>query len=212
MTELKTEEEQIEAFKTWWKKNGTSLIIVIAVAVAAYLGFQAWQKNQANHLEEASVLFQSMSAAAADLTDEKKAQTLSFISNQLITDYDDTGYATFAYLYQAKAAVVTKDYDAALVALKAAKDSTDDVSLKAIADLRIAKLLFVQNKLDEALAQLELVTLTEYDGQKYETQGDILLAQNKQDDARIAYKKASEAKGSTPTPLLNIKIQDLVEN
>lgn len=214
MAELKTEEEQIEAFKAWWKKNGTSLVIAVVVGVAGYFGFQAWQKSQAEHLTEASVLFQSMSEAALDLTDPNNVKSASFIADQLISDFDDTGYATFAHLYKAKMSVVAEDYPAALSALEAAKESTKDEPFKAVADLRAAQVLLAMGETDKALAQLDMVELPEFVGQKYEIKGDILVAQGNKSEARIAYQTASDALANSqvPTPLLTIKLQDLAEN
>lgn len=213
MSELKTEEEQIEAFKTWWKKNGTSLVLAVSVGVAGYFGFQAWQQNQENHLAEASSLFESMSQAATDLSEEKNLKTVSFIADQLVNDFDDTGYATFAHLFQAKVDVVAEDYDAAIDTLNEAKASTDDVTLKAISDLRISKVLVHQGKLDKALTQLAMINLTEFDSLKLELKGDVLLAQGKTEEARASYQAALSAQ--TPqaqNPLLDIKLQDLVES
>jgi predicted negative regulator of RcsB-dependent stress response len=213
VSELKTEEEQIEAFKTWWKKNGTSLVLAVSVGVAGYFGFQAWQQNQENHLAEASSLFESMSQAATDLSEEKNLKTVSFIADQLVNDFDDTGYATFAHLFQAKVDVVAEDYDAAIDTLNEAKASTDDVTLKAISDLRISKVLVHQGELDKALTQLAMINLTEFDSLKLELKGDVLLAQGKTEEARASYQAALSAQ--TPqaqNPLLDIKLQDLVES
>lgn len=213
MSELKTEEEQIEAFKTWWKKNGTSLVLAVSVGVAGYFGFQAWQQNQENHLAEASSLFESMSQAATDLSEEKNLKTVSFIADQLVNDFDDTGYATFAHLFQAKVDVVAEDYDAAIDTLNEAKASTDDVTLKAISDLRISKVLVHQGELDKALTQLAMINLTEFDSLKLELKGDVLLAQGKTEEARASYQAALSAQApQAQNPLLDIKLQDLVES
>ncbi|WP_350668795.1 tetratricopeptide repeat protein, partial [Pseudoalteromonas sp. 69-MNA-CIBAN-0232] len=59
MAELKTEEEQIEAFKAWWKKNGVMLIVAVAIAAGGYFGWQAWKNGQANYTSEASALYQN---------------------------------------------------------------------------------------------------------------------------------------------------------
>lgn len=213
MSELKTEEEQIEAFKTWWKKNGTSLVLAVSVGVAGYFGIQAWQQNQENHLVEASSLFESMSQAATDLTDEKNLKTVSFIADQLVNDFDDTGYATYAHLFQAKVDVIAEDFDAAIDTLNEAKASTEDVALKAIADLRISKVLVHQGELDKALSQLAMVSLSEFDSLKLELKGDVLLAQGKAGEARAAYQAARDAQTQqAQNPLLDIKLQDLVES
>ena len=75
MAELKTEEEQIEAFKAWWKKNGVMLIVAVAVAASSYFGWQAWKNSQANYTSEASALYQNLVQAAADLSDENNQKT-----------------------------------------------------------------------------------------------------------------------------------------
>ena len=213
MTELKTEEEQIEAFKTWWKKNGTSLVLAVSLGVAGYFGFQAWQQNQENHLAEASSLFESMSQAATDLSQDENLKTVSFIADQLVNDFDDTGYATFANLLQAKVDVIGEDYDAAIARLNEAKESTDDVTLKAISDLRISKVLVHQGELDKAITQLANISLTEFDSLKLELKGDVLLAQGKEKEARDAYQAARTAMSSqAQNPLLDIKLEDLVES
>lgn len=213
MTELKTEEEQIEAFKTWWKKNGTSLVLAVSLGVAGYFGFQAWQQNQENHLAEASSLFESMSQAATDLSQDENLKTVSFIADQLVNDFDDTGYATFAHLLQAKVDVIGEDFDGAIARLNEAKESTDDVTLKAISDLRISKVLVHQGELDKALTQLANISLTEFDSLKLELKGDVLLAQGKEKEARDAYQAARTAMSSqAQNPLLDIKLEDLVES
>ncbi|GAB3485322.1 YfgM family protein [Marinomonas epiphytica] len=212
MSELKTEEEQIEAFKTWWKKNGTALIITVAVAVGGYFGFQAWQTSKANHVAEASDLYQNMVQASADLTNEDNQKTVSFIAQQLNDDYSDTGYAMFAKLFVARLDAEQGNYDQAVGALKEAAAQTEDESFRAIAQLRIAQLLLQQEKFSESLAQLETVTASEFVAQKQELMGDIYLQQGKRDQAREAYQTAKNALvGGTNHPLLEIKLQDLVK-
>ena len=212
MSELKTEEEQIEAFKEWWKKNGTVLIIAIAVCVGGYFGWQAWQKSQADHLSEASALYQNMIEAAADLSKEDNQKTVSFIAKQLTDDYADTGYAMFGQLFSARLDAQKGNYDDAIADLKTAISQTEDASFIAIANLRITKLQIQQENYSAALATLEQVTSAEFLAQRQELVGDILLKQGKRDEARVAYQKASEALGANVKhPLLDIKLKDLVK-
>ena len=49
MAELRTEEEQVQAIKDWWKNNGSSLLIGIGAALAIVFGWQAWQNHQATN-------------------------------------------------------------------------------------------------------------------------------------------------------------------
>lgn len=212
MSELKTEEEQIEAFKEWWKKYGTIAIVVLAVCVGGYFGWQAWQRSQANHISEASALYQNMIDAASDLSKENNQKTVAFIANQLTTDYSDTGYAMFGKLFSARLDAQKGNYDAALKDLDDAIKLTKDPSFIAIANLRAARLLIQKTDYTGALARLNKVTAAEFLAQRQELTGDVYLQQGKRDEARLAYQKASEALGtSVKHPLLDIKLKDLVK-
>lgn len=212
MSEVKTEEEQIEAFKAWWKKNGTSLVLAVAVGVGGYFGFQAWQTSQANHLAEASSLYQNLTEAASDLDKEENQKTVRFIAQQLADDFDDTGYAMFSQLFVARIDAQAGNYDAAVNALSNVVEQSEDASFDAVANIRIARLQAEQEQYDAALATLNAVQQSEFAGQVEELRGDILLAQGKRDEAREAYESASAAMGEgAQHPLLEIKLKDLVK-
>lgn len=212
MSELKTEEEQIEAFKTWWKKNGLALVVAAAVSVGGYFGWQAWKTSQANHISEASALYQSLVQASADLSDESNQQTVTFMANQLSEDYGDTGYAMFGQLFVARVKAENGQYDEAIAALDSAIEKTTDASFVAIANLRVARLLLQKDEYSAAMARVEQVTASEFVVQKQELMGDIFIQQGKREEARIAYEQASKALGAGVNhPLLEIKLKDLVK-
>lgn len=212
MSELKTEEEQIEAFKSWWKKNGLMTVAAVAIAVGGYFGWQAWKTSQANYTSEASALYQNLVQAAADLSDENNQKTVTFIAKQLSEDYGDTGYAMFGQLFLARVDAEKGQYDQAITALENAIGKTEDASFIAIADLRIAQLMLQKDDFSGALARAEKVTEQEFDAQKQELIGDIYIQQGKRDEARLAYQKASDALGvGVNHPLLDIKLKDLVK-
>lgn len=212
MSELKTEEEQIEAFKSWWKKNGVILLVAVALAVGGYFGWQAWKTSQANYTSEASALYQNLIQASADLSDEENQKTVTFIAKQLVDDYGDTGYAMFGQLFLARVDAENGQYDAAINALDTAIAKTKDVSFIAIANLRVARLLLQKEDYAGAMARAEQVTAEEFAAQQQELMGDILISQGKRDDARVAYMKANEALGvGVNHPLLDIKLKDLVK-
>ena len=48
MEQYRTEEEQVEALRRWWNENGKSTVAVIVIALAAGLGWQAWQRESGN--------------------------------------------------------------------------------------------------------------------------------------------------------------------
>ncbi|MBR7888263.1 tetratricopeptide repeat protein [Marinomonas sp. A79] len=212
MSDLKTEEEQIEAFKAWWKKNGVMLVIAIALGLGGYFGFQAWKASQENYTSEASSLYQNLVQAAADLSDEDNQQTVTFIANQLSEDYGDTGYAMFAQLFLARVDAEQGNFDGAIDALDSAIAKTDDVTFVSIANLRVARLMLQKEAYDNAMSRVEKVSADEFTVQKQELIGDVLLSQGDRDGARVAYEKASQALGAGVShPLLEIKLKDLVK-
>lgn len=212
MSELKTEEEQIEAFKSWWKKNGIMLVIAVALGLGGYFGFQAWKTSQENYTSEASSLYQNLVQAAADLSDEDNQQTVSFIANQLSEEYGDTGYAMFAQLFLARVDAEKGNFDGAISALDNAIAKTDDVTFVSIANLRVARLMLQKEAYTDAMSRIEKVATDEFLVQKQELIGDILLAQGDRDGARVAYEKANQAlSAGVNHPLLDIKLKDLVK-
>ena len=49
-----SEEEQIEAFKRWWQRYGTTTVASVALASAMYLGWNLYQQHRADVAAEAS--------------------------------------------------------------------------------------------------------------------------------------------------------------
>ena len=60
MAELRTEEEQVEALKSWWKENGKSLIMGVVIAVAAVFGWRGWNQYQDDFAANASAMYESI--------------------------------------------------------------------------------------------------------------------------------------------------------
>ena len=58
-----SEQEQIEAIKSWWRRHGSTLLITLALLLAAYWGWQLWQKQQADSQARAAALYQNMEQA-----------------------------------------------------------------------------------------------------------------------------------------------------
>ena len=64
--ELKTDDERSEELKAWWRENGTSVAVGVAVAVAGVFGFQQWKQYNLDQAETASALFQKATTATTD--------------------------------------------------------------------------------------------------------------------------------------------------
>lgn len=215
MVSYSTDEEQVEALKNWWKENGKSTMLSVALAVAAVFSWQGWQKHQQATMEAASAQYQNLlSIGAADfsqLSEEQKA-TVMHLSAQIKADYPGLAYAQFAAFYRAKMAVYNQDLSTAEQELRwvLERAASDEIRLQAL--LRLARVQFADQRLDEALATIPADTAS-YSAAFEELRGDIYLARGEKSAAALAYKKSAEllSQGSvaSPNPLLQLKIQTL---
>ena len=119
MAELRTEEEQVQAIKDWWKKNGSSLLIGIGAALAIVFGWQAWQNHQAQQRTEAANQFANLLNAFSDQADETSGETVAFVAQTLREDYTDSAYAVYGNLILARQQLMQEgNAEAAIDSLK----------------------------------------------------------------------------------------------
>jgi predicted negative regulator of RcsB-dependent stress response len=212
--ELRTEEEQVEAIKNWWNENGKSLIITVVVVLAGYFGWNGYQENQRTQGEAAASIYQQlMSKATKPLSEQTEADKMELetVAAQLKTEYPDSLYAQFAGLYLAKFAIEANDFDAASAELSALVDAKQAGPVMYLAQVRLARVLVQQNKLDEALALVATTPEESFTVQYEETKGDILFAKGELTNARGAYQAARAAAMALGinTQVLQRKIDDL---
>ncbi|WP_439106424.1 YfgM family protein [Congregibacter sp.] len=193
MESYRTEEEQVEALKSWWKENGRSTMVGVVLALGLGFGWQAWQKSQEVAAQSASNLYQQMLQALSI----EEGQGASTVGRQIATELKDSHrgsvYAQFAALHLARLAVNEGLPSLAEQELRwtlAMADVNDDVYQ--IAQLRLARVLADQDKQEEALAMLQGAT-TDFVASYALARGDILLSQGKEADALVAYESALAA-------------------
>ena len=213
MAEMKTEEEQVEALKRWWKENGKSLVLTIAVSIGGVLSWNAYQDHQANQAETASVYFQQLiNSAPEGQLNESQIAEVRYNSELLKTEFEASTYAQFGALMLARVEVQEGNLTAAAAELQWVIEQQGDAEINALATIRLAKLLGAEGQYDKALALL-------VDGDdawqlgRLEVRGDLLVAQGELDAARIAYEKASvlaDTNGAS-NPLLGLKLDNLAQ-
>nr|WP_297458931.1 tetratricopeptide repeat protein [uncultured Halomonas sp.] len=208
MAELRTEEEQLEAFKRWWKENGTSLIVGVVIAIVAVVGWKAWQSYQANQAEAASMRYQQLLSLAAQpsLEGDALAQAQQLIG-EINDENGDTLYADLATLIEARLMVVEDDNAAAIGALETLIKRTQRDYLKGLARLRLARLQLAEGDAEAALASLEAGVPDSLGAQRADTRGDVLLALGREDDAREAYRTAMTLSRETGQPVYGVQLK-----
>jgi predicted negative regulator of RcsB-dependent stress response len=179
------EQEQLDEFKAWWKKNGKMATNLILAALVAYAAWQAYGYFQNNKAVEASELYQALVVTDLTKTAEIKTQ-----SAKLMDSFSGTPYAGRAAVFAAKANFAANDDKSAKSQLEWATKNAKEAAIKAIAGLQLANILFEQKDYDGAQKVLAAINDKGYEGLKASLQGDIYLAQGKTAEAKKAFEAA----------------------
>ncbi|MCV6606024.1 MAG: tetratricopeptide repeat protein [Porticoccaceae bacterium] len=204
-----SEEEQVEALKQWWRRNGRTTIIAVVVGVAAWFGLQQWNQQQQAQRENNSLLHMEVQqlAAASDLSEQQQIDLWNK-SSTLKAQAEGSQYGWYAALMLAKLAFEKGDYDNAASELQYVIDGSEDAGLSAIATLRLARVEVTRGNTEQALALLNARDSGDMAASYAELRGDIHRQQGDQDAARIAYQEAlnDSASGAGDTQLLQLKL------
>jgi len=181
------EEAEVAALKKWWKENWMALAAGLVIGLGAIFGWQGWQRYQAGLAEQAAQIFDDLDKAYA----AKKADEAVRLGETLLKDFRSTPYASAAALRLAAAAVEAGKFDEAGARLSWVVKNSSDAGLRQLAQLRQARVLWAQDKIDEALKLLD-GDAGVYAALYAELRGDILLAKGDRPGAQQAYQKALE--------------------
>ena len=213
MDTYRTEEEQIAAIRKFAGEHGVKVITALVVAIALFFAGQNFKQSQQATKENSSFLYNQLSTAATagmDMTAENKAAFDSAYS-VLMSDYDDTVYASYASLFKAKLDVQAGDLAKAEQSLQWVIDANFNDNLKALAVLRLARVKSANGQREQALALLS-EDPGPFASAYEEAKGDIYLLEGKKAEALSAYKKsqALNAGGmSLSGQMLKMKIESL---
>ena len=177
------EQEQLDELRTWWKMYGnlvTGILVAVALAVAAWQGWNWWQRQQA---AQASAIFSGLQTAAAQ-KDAKRARELA---GELIDKFSTTAYAGMGALLAARTQVDAGDAKNARVQLAWAAENAKDPGLRELARLRLAAVMLDEKAYDEAIKQLAAEPVAGFAPRFAELRGDVFAAQGKTAEARNSY-------------------------
>lgn len=207
---FETEDQQVEAIKKCWKENYKSIMGGVILGVGLLYGGKAWMQQKNLHAEAASMLFESM---MQELNKNKNNMTAADYGAQLLGQYIDTPYAVLAALGMAKIKLEEGDKVAASSHLRWALDNAERTDMQLIARMRLAQVLFSEDKADEALGLLTAVNPGTYTAVYEELKGDIYVKIGQPERARSAYtlSLAKMEQGSRARRYVQIKLDDLGE-
>lgn len=208
-----TEEEQIELLKKWWHENGKAIVMGVVMSLVVFFGWTTWQSHERVRNEAAADLYQQMTMASE--TSDGAGRVVE-LAEQLRKDYPNTVYGVFAALRLAKDAVAANDLARAASLIDWAQNQRPDASLLPLIGLRLAQVQYAQGESDKALASLSKIKQSDtWQATIAELRGDILLSQNKIDEARDSYNVALKAleivNNQEQHAILEIKLSGLVK-
>ncbi|MBQ0719072.1 MAG: tetratricopeptide repeat protein [Gammaproteobacteria bacterium] len=217
MADHLSDEQQLESLQRWWRENGMQLVLVIALTLAGWYGWQQWQGNKQARAEMGSLIYIEMMdiASQAPLSALLDVQREAMVekSQVLKKDYANTQYANYAGLLLAKLAVAEKRLDDAAQELQTVIDNTQGEELSYIARMRLARLEMGRKNYPQALQVLEGDTPPAILASVAELRGDINLFAGDQLAARAAYQSALDAVGSNDQrlrALLELKLNQVL--
>ncbi|MBU2893058.1 tetratricopeptide repeat protein [Colwellia sp. D2M02] len=206
MEVYQTEEQQVEAIKGYWEKNGNTIIAGVILGFAGFIGFNLYQDNK---LEQELAISDSYQA----LIEESEAENADFSANaaEFIKNNSESSYAALTALSLAKEAATHQDWSKVKEQLAIAIEKAPSEGIKAIASLRLARVQVQLEQYTEALATLSAPLPVAFTAAIEEIKGDTYLLQGKKDLARNAYQVAIAADGLANNTNLQMKLDDLAQ-
>ena len=183
------EQEQLDELKAFWKKYGNLITIVLTIALAAFAGWNIYQRWQQNQASQAAALFDEVerNAVAGDLP------KLERVFADMKDKYPNTSFAQQAGLVAARVFFEGAKPDQAKAALTWVAEKSSDNGYQAIAKLRLASVLAESAAYDEALKLLSGSFPAEFSALVSDRTGDIYMLQGKKQEARAEFEKAFKA-------------------
>ena len=200
-----TEEQQVEAIKSWWKANGNTLIIGAVVGLAGLWGWRYYNESVISAQEETSQAYTDMLLQFEAQGEDKGLENISAFA----TDNIDNSYGVLASLLLAKEAVAQKNYELAKTQLVQLQTQNSYEPLNAVINLRLARVQAELGENEAALSTLALITEERFLAKAYQTKGTVYLKQGDQDKARSAFQDAINVSQGRIDPVLQLQFDDL---
>jgi len=208
VAELRTEEEQVDALKRWWKENGISLIAGVAIAAAGVFGWNAWQNYQENQASAASARYQHLiNLTAGSQIDDASLSEARELVIEIVDNHGKTLYADLARLIDARLAVAQGDPADARAALETVIDVSGRDYVKGLARLRLARLQVADGDAEAALATLDAGVPDALAAQLAEVRGDAYYTLGRDSEASVAWREALDLAEARDQPLYGVQLK-----
>jgi len=205
MAQYETEEQQVEAIKTFWKENGKAIILGAVIGFGGIFGWDYYKDHKVSQAEAASAqyaeAFNSIVAGSDDQTEfVEKAETLK-------QDFSSSTYAALAALKLAELEVSGDNFDGAMEQLRWVVDQGNK-TFAPVAQVRLARILLAQEQYDAAIAEVDAVTSEAYKASALMVKGEAQLAKGDREAAKNSFIQARDSSQAAPHPLLALRLSE----
>lgn len=185
------EQEQLDQLKHFWKQYGNLITWSLIVVLAAFAGWNLYQRWQQSQASQAAALYDEVERVAKAGDVAKLDRAMSDMKDK----FPGTTYAQQAALMSAKVYFEGGKIEQAKASLSWLAEKSPDEGYQAIARLRLAAVLMESKNYDDALKQVSGAFPGEFAALVADRKGDIFSLQGKRTDARAEYEKAFKAMG-----------------
>ncbi len=185
MADYDTEEEQLEAIKAWWKKNGGAIVTGVLLGGFVVFGWKMFQGHQVTQSQDASLHYERALAAIR----LNQNDVVLDMTKLLTDDFSSSNYAVLSSMLAAKVSIEKNNLDDAAKFLTWASDNAPE-DLASVARIRLARVQIAQNKYEEALSTLDYKFSEQVLADIEEVRGDAYFKMGKFKKAKQAYAKA----------------------
>lgn len=200
-----TDEEKVESIKKWWKENGVSVAVGVAIGLTVVFGWRAWTDYRNSVSAQASAAFQQLVITAAAGEAEPTARQAEAMEKE----FSSTPYPALGALVTARVQYESGDAAGAMASLQRVIAQAPDPALARLAALRLARIQLAEGQLDAALATVNAHDNSPaFTGDFAAVRGDIAAARGDTAAARTAYEKAIAAGTGLPQ-LIRLKLDNL---
>ena len=185
------EQEQLDQLKHFWKQYGNLITWSLIVVLAAFAGWNLYQRWQQSQASQAAALYDEVERVAKAGDVAKLDRAMSDMKDK----FPGTTYAQQAALMSAKVYFEGGKIEQAKASLSWVAEKSPDEGYQAIARLRLAAVLMESKNYDDALKQVSGAFPGEFAALVADRKGDIFSLQGKRTDARAEYEKAFKGLG-----------------
>ena len=190
MDENLTDQQQADRVKQWLLENGPFILGGLLLGLGGLFGWNWWQDYQVRRGVEAADMYQQVIRAVQSSQPVRATE----LEDQLESDYSGTPYVDLSRFAIARMYMDRNEPGQAASYLQEIVDSTDDINLRRVAQLRLARVYHQMQDYEAGLAALQDIDENSAFATRFhEVRGDIYAAMGRTADARAQYEEAINA-------------------